>query len=177
MPTVCPIQPPGESLAKYTPGSATRQSWFTSLLCPVLATWPWASDLTSLSLSLKTQPLQEGGYCLCDNHRPPCPRPPDSFPSTSLSAMMRVQGGWPPCWPCPRLNPLTNAPMHSMFYVSVVSDCFIDSAAHVSSMIYPLLPPTSLCGPGRVIHPHGSQTPELVGGTSEVINPGLTLYL
>lgn len=44
-----------------------------------------------------------------------------------------------------------------MFYVSVVSDCFINSAAYVSSMTYRLLPPTSLCGPGRVIHPPGSQ--------------------
>lgn len=42
-----------------------------------------------------------------------------------------------------------------MFYVSVVSDCFINSAAYVSSRIYLLLPPTSLCGPGQVIHPPG----------------------
>ena len=44
-----------------------------------------------------------------------------------------------------------------MFYVSVVSDCFINSAAYVSSVIYRLLPPTSLCGPEPVIHPPGSQ--------------------
>lgn len=66
-----------------------------------------------------------------------------------------------------------------MLYVSVVSvtDCFIDIAAYVSSVICLVLTPSSLCGPGRVIHPLGRRTRELEGGASETINPGLSPYL
>ena len=46
----------GSLAEKHTLGFATRQSQFKSLVCHVLAVWLWASDLTFLSLSLKTYP-------------------------------------------------------------------------------------------------------------------------
>lgn len=52
-----------------------------------------------------------------------------------------------------------------MFYVSVVSDCFINSAAYVSSMIYLLLPPPPPCvALSKSFILPGRRTGELVGG-------------
>lgn len=89
-------------LEKYTLGIVTKESWFKSLLYHVLAVWPWASDLTTLNLSLQTflypwfektappaepQHSHRKGSRVCVTVTPIAPGPSESFPNTLLSAV------------------------------------------------------------------------------------------
>ena len=156
----------------------------------MLTVWLWASALTSLSLglkhtlslSLKTRPLQQGPCKSWDRGlgsvRPSPTLPPgpsNSSPSTSLSAVIQAENSLPPGWSCcvQSSEPMLGCTFHAS--VISVTDCFINSAACVRPVMYLLCPYL----PGWPWASHLSSWIEhrsWEGGTWEIIHPGLSLY-
>lgn len=81
---------------------------------------------------------------------PLAPGPPASFSQRFTVCDKAGTERLAPVLVLPHLKLLTNAQMYDVlcFCRFLVTDCFINTAAHVSSVIYLVLPPTSLCGPG-----------------------------
>lgn len=138
----------GGSLApKIHPGLCNQTGWVQSLLCHVPAVWPQASDLITLSLSLKTrfhlwlqntappaEPLHSPGKGprVCVTVTPMASGPSDPLPNPSLSAIMPAPNGWLLPWSFHVLNS-SQLLRCIMSYVYVISRLLI-----VLSIVLPM---------------------------------------